>query len=147
MNHPRATSSCSRSVGLSKQPSQPKRRAAILICVLVVLLIVGAMGAQTIQTLLIVRQADRARSNFRQAQELVELGRLTLAQGRFPDDGQIDLTVDGVPAIIKLTQLAVPPPSPETQEADQASQARYRILAIYAYGSAKEVTATWETPK
>lgn len=124
-----------------------QRHAAILICVLVVLLIVGALSAQTIQTLLIVRQADRQRSTLQQTQALVELGRLTLAQDRVPENSQIELSVDGAPALIKIVRLETIQTSTETQAAEPTTLVRYRIIATYAHGSAKEVTATWESPK
>ena len=57
-----------------------RQRGAIVVCVLVVLLIVGMLAAQTIQTSLLMRRGDAERSQLRQARELVELGRLALPQ-------------------------------------------------------------------
>jgi type II secretory pathway pseudopilin PulG len=129
--------------------SRRKRRAAILVCVLVVLLIVGSLCAQTIQTLLMVRQADRQRGALQQARELIELGRMAIAQQRVEGDGTIELTVDGSPALIQIVQLETTeqPAAEATQETNTATPERYRIIATYSLGSAKEVTATWESPK
>lgn len=58
----------------TQQPSG--RRAAILICVLVVLLIVGLLTSQTLQALMLSRRADRQRQQLVQARELLELGQM-----------------------------------------------------------------------
>ena len=111
-----------------------RRSGAVLICVLVVLLIVGLISAQTIQTLLMIRRSDAARSRLRQAQELVELGRIVVQQHgaaalpesvevalddqsqakivlRYHDDG-----VDGKNSDRQVLRILVKYPADSTQE-------------------------------
>ena len=77
-----------------------QRIGAVLVCVMVVLLLVGLISSQAIQTMLIVRQADHRRSGIRQARELIELGRMVQSAGDIPENGQVEVTVDGQRAVI-----------------------------------------------
>ncbi len=56
----------------------PNRRAAVLICVMVLLLITGLIMHQTLQALLLVRRGDARHFELRQARELVELGKMVV---------------------------------------------------------------------
>ncbi|MEO8268853.1 MAG: hypothetical protein ABI557_03975, partial [Aureliella sp.] len=62
------------------QPAGPTRRGALIVCVLILLLIIGLMISQTVQTLMLVRRGEAVRQRLRQARELVELGELVLRQ-------------------------------------------------------------------
>ncbi|MEZ6133335.1 MAG: hypothetical protein R3C53_00355 [Pirellulaceae bacterium] len=118
-------------------PRGHTRPAAILVCVMVVLLIVALTSAQTVQTMLLVRRADEQRSRIRQVRELVELGRLSLAREQVPASGQLELTVDGQVGRIRFIQLESETPSP-----------RFRIVAEFpAHHEQNQVVATWETPQ
>lgn len=111
------------------------RRGAVLVCVMVVLLIVVLLSTQTIQTLLIVRRADRQRSGLRQARELVELGRMAVARDQVPDPGMMELSVDGERAVVRFEKIS------------GKEKSGYRIVATLAVDTTSEVTATWESPK
>ena len=58
--------------------THPRRRnkASILVCVLVIMLVVSLLAAQSLQTVSVIRRGDTQRSSLRQARELVELGRI-----------------------------------------------------------------------
>ena len=110
----------------------PKRRGAVLVCVMVVLLIVGLSSSQTIQTLLIVRRADHQRSGLRQARELAELGRMAVVRAHVPKNGVLELEVDGNEGVIRFEEISA------------TDRLRYRIIAQVA---ASEVTMIWEGPQ
>ena len=60
--------------------SRPKynkanRKASIIVCVLVVILLVGMLSMQTIQALALIRRGDDDRAKIMQAQELSEFAR------------------------------------------------------------------------
>ncbi len=113
------------------------RPGAILVCVLVVMLMVGLISAQTIQTLLILRRADSERSDLVQARELLELGKMAIQQNSIPPNGQFELAVDGRQATVQIEQI----------EADQAETARYRIRASCSKNEVDVITVTWESPR
>jgi archaellum component FlaG (FlaF/FlaG flagellin family) len=52
-----------------------RRAASVIVCVLVMLLLVGLLSVQTLQTLSLIRRSDSERAKIRQARELIELGR------------------------------------------------------------------------
>ncbi len=113
----------------------PRRRAAILICVLVVLLIVGLLTSQTLQTLLLSRRSDGQRQRLRQARELLELGQMIVGQHReklIDKELVLPLAV-GEAESAGLTFSRV--------EQDQ-SPALLRIRVRYPLGKANEDTAT-----
>lgn len=114
-----------------------RRSGAVLICVLVVLLIVGLISLQTIQTLLLVRRSDSDRSRLRQAQELVELSRIAFQQnGAGELQEEIAVVVDGdLTGTIRLS-LA------DSESHADSGQADYRIVAKYPVGAGGEVTVT-----
>lgn len=53
-----------------------RNKASILVCVIVIMLVVSLLAAQSLQTVFVIRRGDTQRSNLRQARELVELGRI-----------------------------------------------------------------------
>ncbi len=128
---------------------RPTRRSgAVLVCVLVVLLIVGLLSAQTIQTLLIVRRGDGERRQLRQARELVGLGRIVLRQqaAHLPTE-KITVVVDdpsaasGEASSLGVIELTLP----EGAGLSSEDSSRVRIVATYPVGSAGAVTTTWES--
>ena len=116
-----------------------RRSAAVLICVLVILLLVGMLSAQTVQTLLVVRRADHNRQQLRQARELLERGRLVIARQQIPDDGIINVSLDGQPASVQIIKL------PSSTDA-APPMIRYSVVANYGGTKASE-NATWESPQ
>ena len=113
-----------------------RRLASVVASVLVILLIIGLLSAQTIQTLLIVRRGDRSQSNRRQAIELIELGRISLAQ--HPLDmptRQFDVPLGTTNGRVMI----------ERSQTSKNADVRYRILAKYPAGQPGEVTVTWES--
>lgn len=55
---------------------------SVLVCVLVVLLLVGLLMTQTIQTLVVLRKGDGQRRQVQQARELLELGKMVARRPR-----------------------------------------------------------------
>lgn len=49
-----------------------RRTASVIVCVLVVILLVGMLSAQTVQTLAVIRRGDDDRAKIIQARELIE---------------------------------------------------------------------------
>lgn len=58
--------------------SASARRAAILVAVLIVMMIVGLLTAQAVRMMIAIRQGDQQRAKLQQARELVELASQTL---------------------------------------------------------------------
>ena len=56
-----------------RQPKKTQRSASVIVCVLVVILLVGMLSVQTIQTLALIRRGDNERTKIIQARELSEL--------------------------------------------------------------------------
>ena len=56
-----------------RQPKKTQRSASVIVCVLVVILLVGMLSVQTIQTLALIRRGDNERAKIIQARELSEL--------------------------------------------------------------------------
>lgn len=115
------------------------RSAATLVCVLVVMLIVGLLSAQSIQMLLLVRRADEQRVQLRQARELLELGKLAIAQRAIPDDGMLRLSVAGQPAVVTITQL-------DAEATVSPTERRYAVHVAYRAGQPQELNVSWESP-
>ena len=49
-----------------------RRTASVIVCVLVVILLVGMLSMQTVQTLAVIRRGDDDRTKILQARELIE---------------------------------------------------------------------------
>ena len=112
-----------------------RRRGAILIVVMVVLLITGLVASQTLQMLWNVASQDRQRVRIAQARELVELGRLMLEQGVVPASGEVTVDVAGVPGTVRFQPMSA---------ADVVS---YRIVAEYGEPGPNQAVASWEEGK
>lgn len=106
---------------------------------MVVLLIVGLMSAQAIQTMLTMRQYDRDRDSISQAQELVELGRIAIQES--DELKQLDLQLPMHNSLIG--ELSITALNPQDAPAN-SSPPRYRIVAKYPAGTARQVTVSWE---
>lgn len=117
-------------------------RGSVLISVMVVLLIVGLLISQTLQTLLLVRRGDDARANLRQARELVELGKIVLQQNpaarriaevhcgvKSHDKSHLNRSDSGSIDFEQLSSVDDGPP-------------QIRISVTYRVGSNSEITAT-----
>lgn len=115
--------------------NQKARPGALLISVLVVLLLVGMLSSQAIQTLLLVRRGDQQRSETRQARELLELGRLAVLSDQVPESKLLEMVVDGQPAAIRFEPLSA------------GGNPRIRIVAELTLDSNRQVTVSWETPE
>ena len=116
------------------------RRAAVVVCAMVVLLIAGLISMQTMQALMIIRRGDSQRSSLRQARELVELGRMRLARmGSELDEFEFTLEVEPeLEGQITITKIA------RAGDGGSPSDATIRIVARYPVDTAREVTASWE---
>lgn len=112
-----------------------RRPAAVLVCVLVVLLIVGLLSTQTIQTLLIVRRSDMQRKRLRQARELVELGQSVSRQHADNRSAGREFSVV-VDRTLGLSGTVLIEPQP------QDGSHLIRIVAKYPAGSDSEVVAS-----
>ncbi len=116
------------------------RRAGVLVCVMVVLLLAGGLGAQTMQTLFVVRRGDQQRQTLVQARELIELGRAAAAQAEGNQDFRVEVE-PGLEGHVLVTTIA----SDATNSADNSGQtSRLRISVTYPVDSPKAVNVTWE---
>ncbi len=115
-----------------------------MVCVLVLLLIVGLMMSQTLQTLTLVRRGDTMRQSLRQARELVELGELVLQQ-------QPAAELPSKPLLVSLAEPSSEPSNSATERAsiaftpiDTADKRHFsvRIAVTYPLGSSQNRTAT-----
>ena len=129
--------------------NQVRRRGAIVVCVLVVLLIVGMLAAQTIQASLVVRRGDAERSRLRQARELVELGRLAMQQSSrdvpVSDAPVKDMSVGEWNILVDTRSQFAGSVAVQAAGGRGAGRGRYRIVARFPAGNLGEVTATWES--
>ena len=125
-------------------------RGSVLICVMVVLLIVGLLISQTLQTLLLVRRGDDARQQLRQARELVELGEIVLRQNpsaqninevRCDADSRDESRVESR-AESHFTASDSGSIGFERLNSGQDGPRQVRISVIYRTGSHAEITAT-----
>lgn len=118
------------------------RHGAILVAVMVILLLVGLLTMQTMQTLMLVRRSDDRRSHLRQSRELVELGRQVLTRRRLsPEEPWILPLPSGATGAIRVRELETTPS--ETIKPIQG-QKMYRIEANYPAESAAGMSASWE---
>ena len=117
-------------------------RGSVLICVMVVLLIVGLLISQTLQTLLLVRRGDDTRAHLRQARELVELGKIILQQN--PVAKSIDKVRCGDESQNESHRNASDTGSIgfERLSSIEDGPTQIRISVTYRAGSNSEITAT-----
>lgn len=115
-----------------------------MVCVLVLLLIIGLMMSQTVQTLVLVRRGDTVRQRLRQARELVELGELISQQRPAAE-------LPSEPLLVSLAEPTSGPPNSTAERASimftpidsgNASHSSVRITVTYPLGSGQELTAT-----
>lgn len=118
------------------------RRAGTLICVMVVLLIVGTLAAQTLQLATIISRKNSQQRMLRQAREVLELARAMPSRLDVGEPVSIDLTDesdgDQLQALIKFIK-------PSTESSPDAAETR--IVVRYPADSPREVTVTWEAEK
>ncbi len=119
----------------SKRLRQRERSGGLTLCVMVVLLLVGLISSQAIQTLLIVRRGDDRRGELRQARELLELGKLALQSDQVPESKVLEITVDGKPAKVRFANVGTD------------DNPRKRIVAQWLVNNTREVTVSWESPE
>lgn len=109
---------------------------------MVVLLIVGLLISQTLQTLLLVRRGDDARQQLRQARELVELGEIVLQQNPSAQN------INEVRCDAESRDEHHPNASDtgsisfERLNSGEEGPTQVRISVIYRAGSHSEITAT-----
>lgn len=111
------------------------RHGSLLICVMVVLLLVGLVVTQTVQTMLVLRRSDESQSTLHQARELLEVGKLLADQVKQTEEFTIEVTREesGLVLVELPTQVG--------------EETRVRVTAKYPVGSDREVTVTWESRK
>ncbi len=131
---PKVLATYATSCGANFQLASQSRQGAVLICVMVVLLIVGLLISQTLQTLLLVRRGDEGREQLRQARELIELGEIVLRQN---------------PSAESVGEFSCQTNSPESGsigferlKSTEAEKKKIRITVIYRPGTTSEITAT-----
>lgn len=110
-----------------------QRRAAVLICVLVVLLIAGALSIQATQSLAIIRRGEERRSRLYQARELLELGKAAVEQQQIQKEVTWTIELDSGRGKIQV----IPYPRPEATD--------YRILATFPADSDHALQVTWDS--
>lgn len=120
------------------------RRAGTLICVMVVLLIVGTLAAQTLQLTTIVSRKNSQQRMLRQAREVIELAQSMQSKQALDVGEPISIEwIDGtdgdqLQALIELTDSS-------TESSPDAAETR--IVVRYPANSPREVTVTWEAEK
>jgi len=124
----------------SKQTKgKPRRSASVIIGVLVVILLVGMLSMQTIQTLALVRRGDDDRAKIMQARELSEFARGTdwrTAQSQ-------SLTLQIPEAVNSLGDPEMQTAILERQTiADNPGAAK--IVVRFPADKSGEITTTWE---
>ena len=119
--------------------SMARRTASVIICVLVVILLVGMLSMQTIQTLALVRRGDDDRSKIAQARELSEFARA------------IDWsTAESQSLTMQIPDSIHSPGESETQAAFLERQTiadnpdAAKIVVRFPADKPGEVTTTWE---
>ena len=138
----------SASCAVQKRTLACKRPAAILVCVLVVLMLTGLMAVQGTRLLLAVARSATAHARAQQAQELLALGRMRLNQRLQRDDeytGEtltVPITENGQDAAVVGEILIERLRSAESAE---QGDGRWRIVASAPLNQPGQVTATWET--
>lgn len=115
----------------SQQPGQ--RRAAVLICVLVVMLIAGALSIQATQSLAIIRRGEERRARLYQARELLELGKAAVEQQKIQKEVTWTIELDSGTGKIQV----IPYTRPEATG--------YRILATFPADSDHALQVTWDS--
>ncbi|MFN3192407.1 MAG: type II secretion system protein [Aureliella sp.] len=121
----------------SLRPSSYKRRAATLVSVLIVLMIVGLLSAQAVQMMVAIRQADVKRAQLLQAREFIELGRMVAAQqgSEQSEEREFEISLSrGDKAKVMIIQ-----------DTDPIHSARLRIEIKYLVRGGSEVSATWQS--
>lgn len=111
------------------------RRATVLICVMVVLLLVGMLSVQAMQSLVISRRSSSERAKLLQARELIELGRIVQRRSDatdVPNSFEVQLGQAGTGNVRILLSDA------------SRGSGNYRIEATFPTGEAGEVSASWE---
>ena len=128
----------------STQPRLSQRSASVIIPVLVVILIVGLLSVQTIQTLGLIRRGDDDRAKIIQAKELNELAR------------SIDWsTTESQSFTLQIPDAVRTVGEPETQAAtlerqtvadnpETANSKMARIVVRFPANAPGELNTTWE---
>ncbi len=106
------------------------RRATTILCVFIVLIIVGLLFSQAVQTLALVRHGDIRRQNLLQASEVIELARLAVAKQQTDTKTMTIVVNDSEDARVTVESLA--------------DKNQSRITVRYPYDSAGEVSVSWE---
>ncbi|MEM8734501.1 MAG: type II secretion system protein [Planctomycetota bacterium] len=117
--------------------SHRRRRAATLVCVLIVLMLVGLLSAQAVQMMVSIRQADVRRSNLIQARELVELGRVVAE-----DDSKEQLKEREFEMSFSRGDRAT---VTVTKESETSTSEKTRVVVQYLVRGKQEVMATWQS--
>ena len=116
-----------------------QRSGSIIICALIVLLIVGMLSVQTMQTLAVIRRGSMDRVKIRQAREVAEM-----ARKREWSVQETELTVDipgGTEADAKQAKAIV------RRTEDDSVAGRIRFTIRYPADEAGELTTTAELIK
>ena len=137
-----------------------RRQAAVLICVLIVLLVTGTMAVQGTRMLLAISRSATAHVRLEQAHELLALGRMRLAQqlardneysgetlsvviadatAQIDDNGASDVSSTGDGTNKNVGEVRI-----ERLDGSEPGN-RWRIVASAPLNRPGMVTATWET--
>lgn len=138
-----------RSSELSPQ-LKPRRRAAVLVCVLVVLFIVGGLAVQSIQTMSVIRRGDDQRQSLQQARELLELGQRLVERAVMDEGESITMTLpSGAEGIIVFHRIDNEKIRLESdyRAAKNRSQKATLVLPIPRSETDKESTETRDASK
>lgn len=109
------------------------RNGAVLVAAIVVLFIVCMLAVQTTKTLSTIRYGAQRRSSLRQAQELVELGKLVIASRAGKEESPPKFTVEFDEDKRGSIEIAFDPNKPKAN-----------IKVEYTRGTSPAIEASWE---
>lgn len=127
-----------------------KRRASVIVCVMLVLFITGMMAMQGTRMLMAAMRSQKSCVRLEQSQELLALGRLRLSQqlrvqGENFDGESITTELwEGSPSETIMAEIQIEKIR-GSKTADVKDPVRWRIVANHPLNQPGQVTASWES--
>lgn len=113
------------------------KRGSVLMIVLVIMVAVGFLAAQGIRLMMLTNRAYDQRTLSMQINELVELGRLRLANGQQSEEFVVDVPAgNGVATRVGKIKIE------KKSDADDG----WRIIVQFPHKQPNQMTVTWESP-
>ena len=132
----------------STVPAYRQRRAAVLICVMLVMMVAGMLTLQGTRLLIAASRAAQQQAKMEQVQELLALGRMRLASQLKARGDDYRGEVFAAPLYAQATSKTIEAEI-RIERVDRATQtasvAGWRIVAVYPLNQPGQNTASWET--